>query len=121
MYNDNCSNVNVNEKSNLSSAKSVCPAPRQVESLTEVVECITKGTEKALSITYQINRHLFGLGEPCREEGMKPQCLRDVMVMQGKDINELCGELEKIAEMLGLRKDGEYEVCIDKRESASYE
>ncbi len=120
MYNDNCSNVNVNEKSNLNSAASLCTAPRQVETLTEIVESITKGTEKALLMTYQINGHLFGLGEPCREEGMKPQCLRDVMVKQNKDIAELCCELEKIAKMLGLRKDDEYEVCIDKCKSASY-
>ena len=102
MYNDNYSNVNVNEKSNLNSASSVCTAPRQVESLTEIVESITKGTERALSMTYQINRHLFGLDESCGEESINPQCFRDVMVKQNKDIAELCCELEKIAEMLGI-------------------
>ena len=99
MYIDNYSNANVASSLDYESASS---SPEPIEPLAAIIDGITLGTDKALSMTHQINRHLFGIGESCREEGKNPQCVRDVMVHQRQSINELCCELEKIVAKLGL-------------------
>ena len=101
MYNDNYANC-TNDILNGYASESPCVPAEPIEPLVAIVEDVRNGTETALQMAYRINEHLFGMGEPTKEEGMNPRCFRDVMVKQRQDISDLCDELAKIKERLGI-------------------
>ncbi len=97
----NDSNYKINENMICcGESKSVNSAPE--ESLTKMLDEAAGLATDALLVARKINHHLFGIGEPQNEEKCNPECFRDVLNYTGKRLSELCKELARITDRLGV-------------------
>ena len=79
------------------------PQPQQTENLAEMMNKGMALANEVLSRTYRINEHLFGFGEPIKDEKRpQPCCFRDVLSEQVTTLIHVYDELMKISERLGI-------------------
>ena len=73
-----------------------------IENVTQMTSEIKAMTVDALMMAYAINKHLFGKGEPDKENMGEPKCYRDELCLQGKFARKLCEELREIMRGIGV-------------------
>lgn len=71
-------------------------------SMTDMVKEVRFMSTDALSISRQINCHLFGIGNPICEKEADPKCFRDELEKTRCELVATIEELHKICSMLGV-------------------